>query len=828
MKGVPLMDWVQTNYSGHPAEGRGQAVTEHKDRTPRAGTGPVTTLENLVARGSDAGEAWRLFTQEFWPGCPALVSPALSDVPKIKRGTSNVFMLLYNVMLRGWKKDPMADLPSPSSCIAHFQRVGVMLPQFYAQAIWTLLLELLSNDPKYINPSNSALREILTIWALFFDAHAHPLSRDQPRKSTSSINWSCLPAPTAVQTMLKTKDRRIGGDDFQFRKFSDRLLHTVSGFPGTAIDELQIALLVTFHLLVINHTTDSIHTVDAVDADIEPFLNFASHLLHHADTFNTQELVVHRLSQHLRHSEPSVTHQQLLANLKKTRSYASIVFGGGSEWTSLLKSSKKKAESWRSLADFFVGALYGAQEHKSLRAAQNTWKLIEDAYTTRIGDSVKVTIPSSVYDTALTTFMALRRQDLAIQIWQYLRKNGIIPTVASWTAMIVGCRIAKRGDAIEEVWDRMHRAAIEPDARAYTEAIFGFLWCGHDDHGFRLLHEMSDKWTRAVQRIHGKPLSKVDVKSIGDLPGAPKPTTGTLNTVITALSKGKQRRHHDIAKVFAWAQALGIPLTIDTFNVMLQMHLEQSDMENAMKVLRNMQDNDIQPNVVTFSMLSNIIFGRSGTIDLPPEEQLAFILRFLWEVESRGIAPNSHMYGTIIDGIIHRNADTAVAQGVLTHMRAKGMKPSVHICTMLMTYHFQQHPPDLEAIDALWRTMLSDNVVVDGFFYDRMIEGYSRADHVGKMMTFLTRMSKDGLQPSWKALTAIVEALLRVGDTQRAQEIVADVGERGNRGSGVPDRGHGMQDFWSLVAHEGLGRGSDTGGIEGEVDGQGRRQFVSS
>ncbi|KAF4305996.1 hypothetical protein GTA08_BOTSDO07197 [Botryosphaeria dothidea] len=84
-------------------------------------------------------------------------------------------------------------------------------------------------------------------------------------------------------------------------------------------------------------------------------------------------------------------------------------------------------------------------------------------------------------------------------------------------------------------------------------------------------------------------------------------------------------------------------------------------------------------------------------------------------------------------------------------------------------------------------------------FYDRMIERYAAVHDTGKMTTFLTHMSKQGLTPGWPALQAVVVKLADIGDWERFDEIVNDV----QTGSGIARRGLRKSDenvidrFWS-------------------------------
>ncbi|GME25156.1 hypothetical protein GTA08_BOTSDO11391 [Neofusicoccum parvum] len=236
-----------------------------------------------------------------------------------------------------------------------------------------------------------------------------------------------------------------------------------------------------------------------------------------------------------------------------------------------------------------------------------------------------------------------------------------------------------------------------------------------------------------------------------------------------------------------------------TFNALISLSLRTGNAAEAMKLLQQMGEADVQPDVATFTIILSSIFRSASAAAMSQEEQNQKAMAVLKDLDARGIEANAHVYSTLIDGLLRRHNNAQAARAVMNYMASKKIEISPHIYTILMTHYFEHE--DFEAVEALWTQIQESETVVDIVFYDRMIERYAAVGDTNKMMTFLTRMSREGLTPGYPALQAVVVKLAEIGDWERFDEVVNDVKD----GVGIAKRGlhkpneNVINQFWRAV-----------------------------
>jgi len=466
--------------------------------------------------------------------------------------------------------------------------------------------------------------------------------------------------------------------------------------------------------------------------------------------------------------------------------------------------------------------LQRATETENLDWAEKIWN---EALPFLQSDSAKASGDPEImktFEAFLLSFSTLRRPGHTLDVWNSLVSSGYQPTVKTWTVMLQSCKIGRAYNTLQEIWQRMRRSGIQPDSHAWCARILCLFKCARDRHGFRALEEMGQEWLQAVRRTNtNKMTTQVDKRATksdkqapklvlppGDIDGVPKPTTVILNAAILGLHLGK---HPDkIIRAITWSRQFGIEPNVVTYNTLLSVSLSRGDNAEATAILSRMSSTGISPDSETFTILLNGLFADNALASKPPAEQEAQIFSFIKTVESSGVAVHDKSYTIIIDRLTKSAQNMPLVHKVLSHMKSRGILPSAHVYTVLMTHYFQSTPPDVRAVDELYEQIVARpryEEVVDTIFYDRMVEGYARIGALGNMMTFLTRMGKEGKRPGWLAMLAVVRSLAEAGEWDRVKMVVADVkhgegllraGLRGTKGQG---------EFWEFVAGLGLEEG---------------------
>jgi pentatricopeptide repeat protein len=460
-----------------------------------------------------------------------------------------------------------------------------------------------------------------------------------------------------------------------------------------------------------------------------------------------------------------------------------------------------------------------AVEQLDIRAAERVRQDIVDFKSGSPG----VTMSQALYENMIYSFLRLRSIRTAVKLWEEMVKEGHVPRINTYTSMMRGSQHLKDLASMEYFWNKMREARIQPDATAWSTRLTGLFGHGHIDAGLKALSEMGQNWLLAAKQAYVKeqgiapkrnrapptvPAAQLLARYEGDIDGVPRPTVVTMNSAITALSRGPD---HLIPKVLAWGRSFGIEPDLITYNAFLHVAMRHNQGDEALKILQRMRARNIEVDSNTWTIiLTDMLVG--GYLDgLSAQEQEAKVFEFLSIVDAEGAnGLNQKAYALLLDRLLKNYENHPAAQAVLTHMTAKGLQPSTHIYTILMDSHLQQDPPNFSAADSLWEHIQSAKggygAALDSKFFDLVIKGY--APHhatVGteKILGFLGKMGDEGKRPSWSALEAVARALAEASQWPRLAQIVDKTRRRLRDEKGI-DTGPGQWSFWQFVISTGI------------------------
>ena len=404
---------------------------------------------------------------------------------------------------------------------------------------------------------------------------------------------------------------------------------------------------------------------------------------------------------------------------------------------------------------------------------------------------VKKPVREQIFALFLSAFFSLRRPELAVRVWNFIITSGDLPQRKHWQAMIVGTGKAKDVTSMQQIWSDMQAAGIEPDTQSWTAWIHGLIKCGEWQAGIGALKELALLWKKAQST------KSSEGGEIGQLLPAIEPVNGAISGLLAI------GRTETVSMIFRWAKLQNLPISTSTFNIMLRPAVRRDDAQEVDRLLSEMELHNCQPDIVTLTIILNGFVGNTSSSFHAQtlESQHAIIQNLLTSLQNRGLHANTRTYSTLLDGLLApQSLNLTAARAVLDHMAKNQLKPSAHIYTILVVHYFAANPPDLPAVDSLWRRIRMEKGVLDSVFYDRMIEGYARTGQIEKMLFFVRQVSREGKSPSWMALLAVLQELARVHEWDFAAEFVTDVLDRK---SGVLRYGEGSvagrEWFWDLV-----------------------------
>lgn len=438
----------------------------------------------------------------------------------------------------------------------------------------------------------------------------------------------------------------------------------------------------------------------------------------------------------------------------------------------------------------------------------------------RLHTSEQDALPLEVFEHLMRALLSLRDAKAAMETWHLMQQLGYKPTIKTYTAMMRGAQNARDVLGVDVMWSKIRKDGLRPDAHAWTIRLHALIKLRNSGKGLQALKSMADEWFAAARakeaserqpgrdRIWSTPsAAQLLSKYPGPVNGVPRPTLEVINAVIAALATSKPE---DIPKVLRFGRPFGIEPDLITYNTLLGVSMRNGNTEEALAVLQQMQKHGIRADNTTWTTLLRSLFDNGFIDDLSHEEQEQAVLTWIDTLESKepGLSELDTVgYALIMNTLTKQYSNGRATAAVYSHMLAKGLEPTSHIYTIMMTSYFQRQPqPDFVAIENLWHQIQDKGTgfmaAVDTIFYDRMVEGYAANHHIvgtTPMEDFLRYCRQSGKKPGWKALHAAahVYAERRDGDKLRRLVDQALLAMRDSTG-GKMSRNNETE-FWNFI-----------------------------
>lgn len=744
---------------------------------------------------------------------------------------------------------PVEALAAMTACTLHNRSI-------YPSSLWqvaTVAAQLSTNVSSGSETGFlTCIRELLELWNLSMRAALVPQTYIFS-ELVAKVDWSFLPDRVTLSEDLQHERRVRGVKRFSFGRALNMLVPEVTVDPkqaaalrseGSEVFDYPSAALVTLDLI---HQMQTQPDRSEVVKEFEPWMLLMDIML--KSTGDTT--VPPALAQKLMTSDHAEYYKSVIARLglqgatfqksadSPYRSAASVHKGHGLETdaASLIgamsqelppsQSTRQSASTGKqNPADHFVTTclkrLGRALEQKGLNGTLEVFGDVQ-RFASR---NPKSQFPIELYESLLYSFLSFRDSQTTVAVWNDMIRAGHRPTTKTYTIMMRGSQGVRDQSAIEGFWNKMRQAGLKPDHNAWTTRIFGMLKSRLPAAvAFKALDEMGQEWIAAARAAYAKQTalkgknnekamagvqtSELLARFAGDVDGVPRPDVTVMNSAISALAA---KQENLIPKALSWGRLYGIEPDLTTSNVLINISMRRGLPAEGLGILRRMSEKGVEPNSTTWTVLLSAMFEGNLLDDETPEVVEKRVLDFVRSIDDMaGSDLDEKGYALIVDRFLKKYDNPSGAQKVLERMATKGMKPNVHLYSILMTSYFQQSPPNFAAVEALWARIQSENsgygAVLDTIFYDRMIEAYAQ-NHatVGTqtMLDFLERMEKQGKRPSWRALEYIVRALAEAGSWNKLEQIVERV-RRGSEG-GPQENGFGSREFWRFVESIGMVR----------------------
>jgi pentatricopeptide repeat protein len=734
-------------------------------------------LTMLNDNSSSVAEMWALFKNDIHP---------IARQSKKGRPYSFVFAAksLLRKLLSAHQQAVVEDgIPSALDIMTAYAQIGMLRPQDWKEFTWTLLksqtIESLRNDREKV------AEDVLLAWRLLLTMPARSAKTPlEEVNQTLDTPWQ----PPVIDPSKLMRLRQEGG--------LENIFHALLPSVPTPLHGMVPVALVTFGLLTDVRLTpgiavalhdDFIKTVAQIMAwghvsagDISQYLRHHSVSLLH-DLGVDFESMLRQASQLVRHVHQPAHHRPTLSH-RVTVNHERQLF--------------KRLER--------------AKMSKDANVMDLLWREAQKSDTPEVADGVndeaqlaKRRVPSKdLCESFIQAYMSIRKPQ-AIDVWNSMIQWGYQPTVTTWHAMLEGCKEARDFKALTGVWSKMTSSGIEPDVECWTTLITACMNCREVNAGLGAFNQMHLKWERAAKRLQKTAKTREGLASINNVSDVVKPTIAVINATIAGLLRN--HRDDQVGQILATAEKMGIKPDTITFNTLLRSCVRKNDAAALKSLLKQMQAQGVRSDVATFTIILENAF--SDMVDSTPEELIETVDMIFAEMDASSIRANQQTYAAIINTLLRSNIPETIGpvNHVMSRMSAMGLEPSPHIYTMLIEFYFSQATPNLDAVGQMLDRIVKTNQPRDHILWDRVIEGYCKANDINRALHWLRRMKKEGFKPGFVTLDILVHALVVNNEHELAKEVVRDT--RIERGPPpLPEqRGvDGQHQFWQNAFRLGL------------------------
>jgi pentatricopeptide repeat protein len=707
----------------------------------------VESLKDMIKKPSPPADSFRFFVEHFGPATQQSGSMIPAPPPYLRDSARR----LIRAIITAKTKDPFStSLPSVTEMSSIYLRLGLLQAVDWADLMAPLiqnLIKMTENTGSDVTHEQRLFLDLLGVWNVIcrnlgkFD--------DMPEDSGSQLNWSHIP-PLSSNDALK-----------MFQKSGPVVLFgfLAPPFPIKSLGRLPPLALSTFQLL-----NSKSATVQSLPENTSRFTSALGRIIKVPGLDISNENLV---------GQDSIIAPFIRKNLPATKTMASQATNTEFEEHTSRVFQNPQTGLNRGIS-FVNNRLHEAFRSKNRRQVEELWAdVVQWPVALNTDESIssqRGTLSAELCNYFILVYMGLRQPNRAIDVWNHMIQNRMVPSLATWDSMMSGCRAAKDPVALEGVWRKMQTARVQPDIVCWTTRISGLMACHRLDDALRALDEMGRKWLEAAQKEYPHiPSNKLPM--VDGVKGAVKPTIETVNAAIVGAFRHQRKEYAQ--QILAWAGNYGITPDVHTYNILLRPLLKAGQTQQAMSLLQQMQKAGIEADIATYTTILDETFRFAS--DLSPEEQKEMVFGVFDEMESAGLKANLYTYGKILNALLQSESeDMSVVNIVLERMAQFGLEPSAHIYTDLVQHYLSRDPPQLDAARSTIERASMVIGSVDVIFWDRVVEGYSRVGETAAALRIVRKVRDTGSSVSWLALKELLNALARNEEWDMARALVRD------------------------------------------------------
>lgn len=238
------------------------------------------------------------------------------------------------------------------------------------------------------------------------------------------------------------------------------------------------------------------------------------------------------------------------------------------------------------------------------------------------------------------------------------------------------------------------------------------------------------------------------------------------------------------------------------YSKLIEAHAKENRLEDAERILKNMNEKGILPDILTFTVLVHM-YSKAGNLGRAKEafESLrsqgfqpdmriynSMIMAYvkaaqpklgeslMREMEARDMKPTKEIYMALLSSFAQRG-DVGGAQRIATTMQFAGFQPSLESCTLLVEAFGQAKDPDQARDNFDYMIKLGHRP--DDRCTASMIAAYEKCNLLDKALNLLLELEKDGFELGVATYSVLVDWLAKLQLLDEAEQLLGKIAEQG-------------------------------------------------
>ncbi|KAI9104635.1 hypothetical protein DFS34DRAFT_589760 [Phlyctochytrium arcticum] len=237
--------------------------------------------------------------------------------------------------------------------------------------------------------------------------------------------------------------------------------------------------------------------------------------------------------------------------------------------------------------------------------------------------------------------------------------------------------------------------------------------------------------------------------------------------LLRLLVKHRPPKIDSIKEVLAVMRQLGLQVTTDSYNVLIEAYARQGDVAGSRIALGHLVEEGLKPDLRTYNLYMQMYVRGNN---------LPSTIKFFDRMTEEGVVPDAETYNILLRGCGHEKLFER-AEKYFEEMKAQGIEANVRTYNILIGMFTRSG--DLPAAEKWYEELKRSGLQPDTHVYATLMSGYARTADVERVTAYFDEMVSAGLTPDLVTYTNLLQAKAKGGDVEGALATVEDIKKAG-------------------------------------------------